>query len=75
MNITENTKINDLMKKYPWLLDEVIKIDERVKIVKRNPLAKMFLKNATIKGVSELAGMDVNTLIEQISNLIEQREA
>ena len=75
MNITENTKINDLMKKYPWLLDEVIKIDERVKIVKRNPIAKVFLKKATINGVSELAGMDVNTLIEQISNLIEQREA
>ena len=46
MEINRNTKLNDILAKYPWLPDELIKIDGRFKIIK-TPIGKMMMKNAT----------------------------
>ena len=43
MEINRNTKLNDILIKYPWLPDELIKIDRRFKIIK-TPVGKMMLK-------------------------------
>lgn len=69
MNITNNTKLSEIMKEYPWLLDEAVKIDDGFKIL-NNPIGKMFIKNATIQGLSEKAGIDPNVIISQIQQMI-----
>lgn len=69
MNITVDTKLNEIMKEYPWLLDEAIKIDAGFKIL-NNPVGKLFIKNATIKGLSEKAGLDPDVIISNIQQMI-----
>ena len=48
MDINSNTKLSDILAAYPWLPDELVKIDGRFKIIK-TPIGKMMIKNATVK--------------------------
>ena len=48
MEINKNTKLSDILAEYPWLPDELIKIDGRFRIVK-TPVGKMMLKKERIQ--------------------------
>ena len=74
MKITGETKLKDILNEYPWLLDEAIKIDEKFKILK-NPVGKMFIKNATISGLSEKAGLSTDGIIGKIEEMIASHNA
>lgn len=74
MNITSDTKLSEILKEYPWLLDEAVKIDEKFKIL-NNPIGKMFIKNATIKGLSEKAGLDAELILDHIRQMIDNHNA
>ena len=71
MNITNDTKLSEILKEYPWMIDEAVKIDERFKILK-NPVGKLFIKKATISGLSEKAGLDSKVIIDQIQEMIDR---
>ncbi len=51
MEINAQTKLTDILDKYPWLPDELAKLDGRFKIIK-TPVGKMMIKNATIADAS-----------------------
>lgn len=74
MKITGETKLKDILKEYPWLLDEAVKIDDRFKIL-QNPIGKMFIQNATISGLSEKSGLSTDELISKIEELIASHNA
>ena len=74
MNFTTETKLSEILKVYPWLLDEAVKIDDRFKIL-NNPVGKMFIKKATIKGLSEKAGLDAQLILDQIQEMIARHNA
>ena len=71
MNITNDTKLSEILKEYPWMIEEAVKIDERFKILK-NPVGKLFIKKATISGLSEKAGLDSKVIIDQIQEMIDR---
>ena len=71
MNITNDTKLSEILKEYPWMIDEAVKIDERFKILK-NPVGKLFITKATISGLSEKAGLDSKVIIDQIQEMIDR---
>ncbi|MBQ6369174.1 MAG: hypothetical protein IJJ17_03745 [Parasporobacterium sp.] len=71
IEITEATKLSALMREYPWLVDEAVKMDSRFKVLK-SPVGKLFLKNATIGELSEKAGLSAGEIIGQIQNWIRQ---
>lgn len=69
VNITENTKLSEILKEHPWLIEEAIKIDERFKVL-NNPVGKLFIKKSTIQGLSEKAGLQPNEIIDKIAELV-----
>jgi len=71
IEITSNTKLSALMREYPWLVDEAVKMDSRFKVLK-SPVGKLFLKNATIGELSEKAGLSAEEIIGQVKNWIGQ---
>jgi hypothetical protein len=73
MDINSNTKIADILSQYPWLLDELAKINDRFKIAK-TPIGKIMLKKATIADMSKRSGVDENTLISKLNELIKAHE-
>ena len=68
-SINKDTYLKDLIKVYPNLKKDMIKISERFKIL-QGPLAAVMLPKATLEKVSEKGDIDLDTLIEKIKELI-----
>lgn len=71
MNIDRNTKLKDLMEAYPWLIEEAIKIEPKLKIL-NNPIGKVFLKKATVADLSEKSGLSVEEITDKIREFIDK---
>ena len=69
MQITRDTRLLDLINRYPWLKDELPKINEKFKIL-NTPMGKIMLGKATIVEMSKKSGMDADTLIRKLQQLI-----
>ena len=74
MNLNIDTKLSELLKAYPWLIDEAVKLDERAKIL-NNPIGKMFVKKATIKDLSEKLGIRADEIIAYLQQMIQSHKA
>ena len=68
-SINKDTYLKDLIKVYPNLKKDMIKISEKFKIL-QGPLAAVMLPKATLEKVSEKGDIDLDTLIEKIKELI-----
>ena len=69
IQLTKDTKIADLTKQYPWLIDEVVKMNDKFKVLK-TPVGKMLMKKATIADASAKSGLSVETIIAKIEELV-----
>ena len=69
MQITRDTRLLDLINRYPWLKDELPKINEKFKIL-NTPMGKIMMGKATIVEMSKKSGMDADTLIGKLQQLI-----
>lgn len=47
MELTNKTKLNDLLAEYPWLKEEIVKVNDKFKLL-HTPLAKVMLKKADL---------------------------
>ncbi len=70
MEITKETKLSDLLARYPWLKEELSKVDERFKML-NTPMGKIMMGKATIAEMSKKSGMDADAIIGKICGLIE----
>ena len=69
MQITRDTRLLDLINQYPWLKDELPKIIEKFKML-NTPMGKIMMGKATIVEMSKKPGMDADTLIRRLQQLI-----
>ena len=69
MQITRDTRLLDLINQYPWLKDELPKINEKFKML-NTPMCKIMMGKATIVEMSKKSGMDADTLIRKLQQLI-----
>ena len=69
MEFNSNTKLTDILKEYPWLPDELEKLDGRFKIIK-TPVGKMMIKNMTISDMSKKINFPENDIINQLKQMI-----
>lgn len=72
MTISRNTKLEELMQAFPWLLDEAQTLDPKFRIL-NNPIGKAFLKKATIEDLSKKSGLSVEEILDWIKAAIEKR--
>lgn len=69
MQITRDTRLLDLINQYLWLKDELPKINEKFKML-NTPMGKIMMGKATIVEMSKKSGMDADTLIRKLQQLI-----
>jgi hypothetical protein len=70
MNITKETKLAELLSEYPWLKEEITKVNEKFKML-HSPLGNVMAKKVTIADMSEKSGMDADEIIDKLKQLIE----
>ena len=73
MEITKDTKVKDIVAAYPWLIDEAIKISDKLKVLK-TPLGKMMMAKATIEDASKKSGIEVDEIVKKIKEMIEEHK-
>ena len=73
MEITKDTKLADLIAQYPWLKAEMAKVNEKFKML-NTPVGKIMLGKATIAEMSKKSGMEAETIIEKIMEIIENHK-
>ena len=48
MKITEATRLKDLLEEYPWLKDEIVKVNEKFEML-NSPLGKIMATKVVIR--------------------------
>ncbi len=69
MKITKDTKLSDLIAQYPWLKEEMVKVNEKFKMLS-SPVGKLMMGKATIAEMSKKSGMEADIIISRINELI-----
>ena len=73
MNITREPKLKDLLAQYPWLKDEISKVNDKFKML-GTPMGKLMLGKADISEMSKKSGMDADEIIVRITDLIKSHQ-
>ncbi len=71
IELNESTRLQDLLCRYPFLKDELPKINGKFKML-HTPLARILIPKATIKVMSERSSMKIEDLIKAIQAVIEK---
>ena len=58
MEITKETKLSDLLGQYPWLKEELSKVNDKFKML-NTPMGKIMMGKAIIAEMSKRSGMDM----------------
>ena len=69
---TKETKLSDLLGQYPWLKEELSKVNNKFKML-NTPMGKIMMGKATIAEMSKRSGMDADVIIGKVSELIKAR--
>jgi uncharacterized protein (DUF2249 family) len=72
MEVLITTKIYDLLKEYPFLEDELVKINPKFKKLKNPVLKRTVARVASIKQAAIVGGMDALELLNKIRELVGQ---
>ena len=72
-NISAATKAMDLLKQYPWLKDELVKMNSAFKAID-NPVTKALLKNATLKDVASKLNVNEAEVLKTVTDLIKNHK-
>ena len=73
MEINKETKSSDLIAQYPWLKEEMAKVNEKFKML-NSPIGKIMMGKATIAEMSKKSGMEVEAIIGKIKELISKHQ-
>ena len=73
MKYNSQTKLTDILAEYPWLPEELIKLDSRFKIV-NTPIGKIMIKNATLADLSEKAGLSTDELLQKLREMVDRHD-
>ena len=73
MDITKDTNLKDLITKYPWLKEEMVKINDKFRML-NTPVGKVMIGKATIAEMSRRSGLEINELIRRINNLVDSHK-
>jgi DUF438 domain-containing protein len=75
MGINANTKIDDLLKKYPFLEDFLVTLSPKFKGLKNPMLRKTIGKVATLGKVAGIGGLDPDEFLAALTKEIDRQES
>lgn len=67
-----DTRLTAIMETYPWLKDELIRMEPQFKRLD-SPVAKVLLKKATLTDASHFSNVPVDELIRQLQEIVDRR--
>ena len=75
MELKPETKLGDLLKEYPYLIEFLPTVSPKYEALKNPILRRTMLGRATLKMIAERGGIELGTLIGAIEGAIKEAEA
>lgn len=69
MELRSSTKLSDLLAAYPWLKEELPRVNEKFNLL-NTPLSKIMVKKATLPEMGKRSVMNKEALPEALTSLI-----
>lgn len=69
MNITGDTKLSEILKEYPWLRDELPRMNDKFKLL-NTPMGKIMEKQVTVAVISKKSGIEQKKIIAKLEEII-----
>ena len=73
MQLNAETRLQDLADTYPWLIEKVASMDERLKIA-NTFVGRQLIKRSTIADASRLSGYPVEKILKALEQVIREHE-
>ena len=73
MEINKDTKLSDLIAQFPWLKEEMARVNEKFKML-NSPIGKIMMGKATIAEMSKRSGMEAESIIDKLEELIKNHQ-
>ena len=73
MQLNEETRLQEIADAYPWVIDTIAGLDDRLKIAKTF-MGRQLIRRSTIADASRLSGYPADKIIEELKKLIEKHE-
>ena len=73
MEINKDTKLIDLIAQHPWLKEEMVKVNEKFRML-NSPIGKIMMGKATIAEMSKKSGMEAEAIIAKLKELISKHQ-
>ena len=73
MDINKETKLSDIIAQYPWLKEELARVNEKFKML-NSPIGKIMMGKATIAEMSKRSGMEAESIIDKLEELIKNHQ-
>ncbi|MHA2167641.1 MAG: DUF438 domain-containing protein, partial [Candidatus Hodarchaeales archaeon] len=70
--LSETTKVNDILKEYPFLKEVLTELDPKLKRIQNPILSKTVARKATLTDVSQLINLDLNQVLQFFAKKIEE---
>jgi len=71
INVTEETRLADILSAYPWLPDELVRRDGRFKVI-RSPLTQALIRRATVRDAAKRTGYPAGEIMEMLHEIVRE---
>ena len=73
MDLNANTKIDDLLKSYPFLMEYLVSRSPKFKLLENTVMRKTMGKVATVAQAASIGGIDPGQLLKDLAEEIKKR--
>ena len=74
MEFNAETRLIDILNQYPWLSEELPKLDKRFAVM-NTAAGKLLMRKNTVQDASRFSGVSVEDLLSELRSLIAKHEA
>ena len=73
IRVKADTPLRDVLDAYPWLPEELIRMEPKLKII-RSPLMQAMIRRSTVADAAKKVGQPVEKLLDRFEQIVREHK-